>query len=122
MPLVESGNCDTKEADEAVKFHIENVLNKCDIGALVLGCTHYPYLTDLIKKYLPENVKIINPAVSMARFLKEENVYSNDNLSFECYATKDVGGVSIACKNVLNLSVKCKPLYWNEVKLLKLND
>ncbi|MBQ7257493.1 MAG: glutamate racemase [Abditibacteriota bacterium] len=114
VPLVEKGMCNSVEADRSVKEHIENIIKKCDIGALILGCTHYPYLTDLIKKYLPKSVEIINPAVSMARFLREENIYNNNSLSFECYATKDIEQVSLVCENVLNLKVECKPLSWNK--------
>ncbi len=118
VPLVESGKCDSLEADRSVKEHIENITNKFDIGALILGCTHYPYLTDLIKKYLQSNVKIINPATSMALFLKEQGIYSNKDFCFECYATKDIDQVTKACKDVLNVSVKCKSLHWDKGKLI----
>ena len=117
VPLVEKGMTHTPQADEVVKKHIENLISKCDMGAIILGCTHYPYLLNLIKKYLPEKVKIINPATSMALSLKEDNLYNNPSFSFECYATKDINQVSLACLKTLNIPVKCKPLYWDNKKL-----
>jgi glutamate racemase len=61
VPLVESGEFDSEGADYFVKKHLENIRsNDSKIDALVLGCTHYPILLPKIKKYLPNNIKLIS--------------------------------------------------------------
>ena len=34
---------------------------------LVLGCTHYPFLTPILKKILPKNIQIVDCNVSVAK-------------------------------------------------------
>lgn len=119
VPLVENHLCDTQKAFDVVKFRVENILKKENIGALILGCTHYPYLIDQIKKVLPKNIKIINPATAMADFLLKENKYENTTPKFTCYATNDPKNVSKVCKELINLDVKCNSLSWQNNKLIK---
>lgn len=38
---------------------------------IILGCTHYPYLIDLLNKFMPRD-KFIDPAVSFAKFIKDD--------------------------------------------------
>ena len=45
---------------------------------LVLGCTHYPYLTSLISEILPENVRIMDSAQAVAK--QTERILSQNNL------------------------------------------
>ena len=44
-----------------------------DEGAdtIVLGCTHYPFLTDVIRKVAGPDVTVIDPAPAVARHLME---------------------------------------------------
>lgn len=118
VPIVEENRCDTEEAENTVKFHIENILRKEKIGALILGCTHYPYLKDQIKKFLPETVKIINPATAMADFLAEEKIYENETFSFECFATKNAENVSRVCKKITGSECRCGILKWKKSRLV----
>ena len=37
------------------------------VGVLVLGCTHYPLLKPLLRRVVPEHVKIVDSAESTAR-------------------------------------------------------
>ncbi len=38
---------------------------------IVLGCTHYPYLTSILKEFYPEN-NLIDPSKYFAEFIKED--------------------------------------------------
>lgn len=73
VELVESGNTVGQEAEETVETSLEPLL---DAGAdtIVLGCTHYPFLSDTIRKVasrlVPEReVIIIDPAPAVAKHL-----------------------------------------------------
>lgn len=43
-----------------------------EIDALILGCTHYPLFTDILKQELP-NVELINTGTMIANMLYDEN-------------------------------------------------
>jgi glutamate racemase len=71
VELIESGREDSPEAEEAVRRTVEPLLAQ---GAdhLVLGCTHYPFLTEALKKVIGErNVTLVDPAPAIARRVKE---------------------------------------------------
>ncbi|MCK3686433.1 glutamate racemase [Maribellus sp. YY47] len=60
VPIVENNEIDTEGADFFVKKNILNILQKDkDIDTLILGCTHYPLLEKLIRKYVPEEIEIL---------------------------------------------------------------
>ena len=58
--LVEENKVHTAEADELVNEHLRAILQKDPkIDTLLLACTHYPLLMDIITKHLPPLVKAI---------------------------------------------------------------
>ena len=69
VPLVEEGWVDKKITKEIVKEYLEPLKAK-KIDTLVLACTHYPLLKKAIKKVMGSNVKIVNPAESVAKEIK----------------------------------------------------
>ena len=47
-------------ADYFVRKNIENILAKdTEMDTLILGCTHYPLLEKLIRKYVPPHIEIL---------------------------------------------------------------
>ncbi len=92
VELVEGGKVNSPEALETVRA---SVLPMLEAGAdcIVLGCTHYPFLIDVIRKVIDEfyagrdyrEVKIIDPSPAVARQLvkvmRQENI-STGNTSF----------------------------------------
>jgi len=60
VSLVENNEQLNDGADYFVKQHLQNLFsNDQRIDTLLLGCTHYPLLTDKIKKYIPDGVKVV---------------------------------------------------------------
>ncbi len=66
VELVESGLVDGPEVDAAVMHHLEPVLDQ-GADTLVLGCTHYPFLGQAIRKAAGPDVQVIDPAPAVAR-------------------------------------------------------
>jgi glutamate racemase len=66
VPLAEEGWADSDVA-RAVAAQYLNDLKKKDIGALVLGCTHYPILRNLISGVFGTNVPLIDSGAAAAR-------------------------------------------------------
>lgn len=78
VPLIESGNINSEEMDKAIKKYLQSFK---DIDALILGCTHYPLLTEKIKTILPK-AKLINMGTVLTNSLKLENKKSEVRLYF----------------------------------------
>lgn len=68
VELVERGILDGPEAEETVRRSLQPLL---DDGAdrIVLGCTHYPFLRDVIQRIAGPDVQVIDPAPAVARHL-----------------------------------------------------
>ena len=70
VPLVENNEIENVGADYFVQKNIEAILAKDkSIDTLILGCTHYPLLIDVIKKYVPENINILTQGAIVAEKL-----------------------------------------------------
>ena len=75
VELVEAGKTHGPEAEEVVRESLEPLLDK-GADVIVLGCTHYPFLSETISKvaekiYPERNLTIIDPAPAVARHLAE---------------------------------------------------
>ena len=66
VPLADEGWAETDVA-RAVAEQYLNDFRKQDIGALVLGCTHYPILSDLISEVVGRHVPLIDSGEAAAR-------------------------------------------------------
>ena len=77
VSLIESGDMHSTEMTDLLNKHIQPMLKK-NIDHLVLGCTHYPFLTDQIKQIVGDKVDIIDSGEAIARqtkvILEEENL------------------------------------------------
>lgn len=77
VSLIESGKMHSPEMTNLLHRYIDPMLDK-DIDHLVLGCTHYPFLTDQIKKIVGKDVDILDSGEAIARqtkvILRQENL------------------------------------------------
>lgn len=67
-PLAEEGWVDNEVAKYTIKEYMAPFLNN-SIDKLILGCTHYPLFTNLIKNELGNGVEIINTGEKLAKYL-----------------------------------------------------
>ena len=67
--LVERGEVDTPAVDRAVSA-IVHPLRSCD--AILLACTHYPVLAEVILKHAPKGTKLIDPVEELYRSVYKE--------------------------------------------------
>lgn len=72
VPLVENNELSGAGTEYFVKKYIDELF-QCDplIDAVVLGCTHYPLLGGLIRRYVPQGVKVIEQGHIVADSLKD---------------------------------------------------
>jgi glutamate racemase len=81
VELVEEGKADTDEAEALLSTYLEPLVTQ-NIDQLVLGCTHYAFFINRIKKIVGDNVNIIDPAPAVVKRVKQL-VEQNDILPSE---------------------------------------
>ncbi len=64
VPLVEEGWTDNDITRAVASRYLKDF--KGNIDLLILGCTHYPLLTDVISEVVGDKVRVINSAVEIA--------------------------------------------------------
>lgn len=71
VPIVESGKENTPEALDAVRVVVEPLIAE-GADRLVLGCTHYPFLTGAIRQVIGgRDVETVNSAPAIVRRVRE---------------------------------------------------
>ena len=77
VPIVEEGLIKHESARLIAKEYLQPLI-EAEIDTLVLGCTHYPFLSELIKELMP-NVKLIDTGYYAAK--EALKIIDNENIS-----------------------------------------
>lgn len=110
VQFVEQNRYQDAEVAEIVKDHLQP-LKEAGIDTLVLGCTHFPLLADVIQQALPE-VTLVDPGVAtaqkLATILKEQDLLADsdmavhpENKQYQLYTTGPVSTFSTIAKQWL---------------------
>ncbi|MBR1424631.1 glutamate racemase [bacterium] len=68
--IVENNLQNQPESVAIVKSDLEKMLEN-DVQKIVLGCTHYPFLTNILSRFVPRDM-FIDPADYLAEFIKND--------------------------------------------------
>ncbi len=68
VPLIEAGHIDSHELVFILKKYLKPLLD-ARVQAIVLGCTHYPLIEEALRRLLPNEVRLIDPSIGLARNL-----------------------------------------------------
>lgn len=110
VPIVEEGWADT-EISYLIAQEYLKPLKKLDIDTLVMGCTHYPLLTDVVGRVMGKNVKLVNPAeataIKLKNILHENHIESSKNKEaiYQYYVSDNPGRFSRVGGNFLNSDI-----------------
>ena len=80
VPLAEEGWANTDVARIVARDYLTQ-LNETNLGALVLGCTHYPILKEVISETVGSEVKLIDSGAATARDV--ESLLESSDLTHE---------------------------------------
>ena len=69
VELIENGALYSEEMKHLLQSYLQPMLD-AEIDCLVLGCTHYHFLTPILKQLLPNHVKIIDSGKAVAKQTK----------------------------------------------------
>lgn len=90
VQLIEEGKIETQEMRLLLKKYLKPMI-KQNIDYLVLGCSHYPYLINEIKKIIPKSIKIIDSGEAVARqtkaILNDKVGFANQEVSKQIFYT-----------------------------------
>lgn len=90
---IEALNIESVETEKLIQKYIEPMLQE-SVDAIVLGCTHYPFIRDQILKKVNEEITIIDTAYAVVKELKNKlpkNKRSkNQLLQYQFYTTGSV--------------------------------
>ncbi len=88
VEYAESGEFNSKEIEDYLKKQLQE-FNLNDYSEIVLGCTHFPFFKEKIKKVVPQNINIIDGSKGVANRLKDilqkNDLLGNNNLKIEYY-------------------------------------
>ncbi|MFC4760275.1 glutamate racemase [Fructobacillus durionis] len=107
VQLVEKNTYQTAVAEKEVDEHLKTFAAD-DIDTLILGCTHFPLLTDSIQKAVGKNVTLVDAgsatAVDLADYLKNADLLNNEPVSaatYDLYTTGPVDAFETIAKDWL---------------------
>lgn len=88
VEYAESGEFNSKEIEDYLKKQLQE-FNLNDYSEIVLGCTHFPFFKEEIKKVVPQSISIRDGSKGVANRLKDilqkNNLLGNNNLKIEYY-------------------------------------
>ena len=88
VPMIESG--ELGNAEGTVRLYVERLLRKDPrIDTILLGCTHYALIEDVIRRVLPPEIRIVSQGVIVAEKLAD---YLNRHPEFS--AQMDLSGAA----------------------------
>ncbi|GAX87256.1 glutamate racemase [Lebetimonas natsushimae] len=102
VPLVEEGITEGKIVNEIFDLYFKNIDRK-KIDIVILGCTHYPFLSNSLQKYFP-NAKLIHSGQAIVELLKNEyNLTPKKSTSINFLASDDPQHLRQKAKEWLNI-------------------
>lgn len=105
--IVENGFKYNQENENLIKEFVGRF--KDDIDTLVFGCTHYPFVEDLFKKYFKGN--IVDPgmqtALEVKEILEKKNMLnkSNQKAKVKYFVTKNADDFKKVAQNLTKLEI-----------------
>lgn len=99
--FVEKGILEGKDIENCIRKYFKP-LKDVKLDGIVLGCTHYPFVKDVIKKVVGEDVKLFDggqgTAKELLRRLKEKNLLSDRKLKGKVEFINSSGNTEIEQK------------------------
>ena len=109
---IEKMQIDKKKIDRLAEIYLRPLIKE-NVGEIILGCSHYPLIVDILQSKIPKSIKIIDPSKSIIdNFLKsfsdlkkishKKNYYEN----VEFFVTAKSDEFSMKVKNWLEINKK----------------
>jgi len=119
--LIEQGDLQSPEIHALIQRYLSPLLEQ-DVDTIVLGCTHYPFVQDVIRQVASEagvsQLNIIDTGLAvtrqLTRMLEQHGIHGHSNRNTKgtltAYTTGDVHILEMQFRKLLNLSPAIHPL------------
>ncbi|WP_297194355.1 glutamate racemase [uncultured Campylobacter sp.] len=98
VPVVEEGIFNGKIVQSLFEYYFKDISKQPE--AIILGCTHFPLLSDALKEYFGKNTKLIHSGDAISYELKDKFKLKrlNKKPKIEFYASSDVKALKETAK------------------------
>jgi len=118
VPLVENNELDSAGTDYFVSKNIQNLLAADpEIDSIILGCTHYPLLMPVIRKFVPPGIQILEQgkvvSAKLVEYLQrhpEMNLKCSKSGTVKYYSTENVDTFEKNATTFIGQSISCEKL------------
>ncbi|MCK4339288.1 MAG: glutamate racemase [Candidatus Cloacimonetes bacterium] len=108
VPFVEEDWIDHSVTKQVLEEYLKCLID-CDIDTLILGCTHYPVLKNVIKEIIGSKIILIDSAESLASEVFENYSFKNSKTikgKYQFYVSDNPEKFKILGKRILNLNLE----------------
>lgn len=90
VPLVENGYINSEITSAIANEYLQEA-KSVGVDTIILGCTHFPLISNTISDIMGEGVSLINPGKAVAEYLKDyltnNNMLANTKAKYEFYVS-----------------------------------
>jgi len=108
---IEKNSIDYKKINYLADLYLRPLIKK-NISEIILGCSHYPLIVEILRKKISSDIKIIDPSIALTNNLNkffnpiEKFDKSNKYDDVEFFATGKIDEFSIKVTNWLKINKK----------------
>lgn len=119
VPLIEEGFMDTEIMEKTVEYYMDSFVKENDFDNLILGCTHYPLISEHFKKLYPDlklyssSAEVVNETIA---FLEENDMLAEPNDYKDRYYASDLS------ENFINMTDFMFKDRDSKIKLVQFED
>ena len=115
VPLIEEGLAEHPISKCVVEAYFSDWI-KNPLDALILGCTHYPLLTPVLKQVLGNTTQIDMSVVALEKvrkYLEDNNLLKKSNEKFsKFYVSGDVEKFNDLGQQITNMQISAQKVFW----------
>jgi glutamate racemase len=111
---IEAGELDTPKTEAMLRGWVEPMMAQ-GIDAIVLGCTHFPFIRPTLEKICGPSVRVIDPAPAVARqTLRVLNGVANGAGQIKYFTSGPAAAMQKQIKQLSGASVEVQAVSWDE--------
>lgn len=107
--LIEQGDLHSAAINEVLQKELPPLLEQ-NVDTIALGCTHYPFLRDQIKKIVGPGVAVVDSGGAVARRLKQvlenNDLLASNHIKDEFYTTGDLLHFQETAENLMQTKLQ----------------
>jgi glutamate racemase len=121
--LVEQGQLEGPHCDATLRRFLEPML-AAGADTIVLGCTHYPFVIEAIRRLVGPGLAVLDPAPAVARHLGEvleqrglraaASSHASNSPQHRFFTTGDTAAFDRAVARLVGADCRSQPLRWAE--------